>query len=474
MKIGSIFVEVRGDYSKFKEDLQALKITAAKDGKEISDALNNAISPKQAESAINKLNRQLMELSRSAKVPADSFKITTDAIAKNLGDVAQKAGLSEKEFAKLNERMLQTQASKNAEKALNDIAKAAGLSENEMKKLGHQLGLTDKQMGQHSATVSQSHQGWAMFTAGVASAIYILRNVGMVVSGLAAPFKAAYMATEEFNMSVVRMASIITTFQKLKPGQDLAEGYKQSKDYALALAEALERMAPKVFGSAKDLMMITEEFAKQGVLLDINNKKEMDNFANIANAVGVIAAGYSNREMQIRQESRALMEGVVKPTNVLAGQIQQMVDGPLKEKLAIWKEEGTVIQNVGLLLKGYSAATDDIEGTWESIKTTLETIYKVILREGLGGIYKEINEALLKMNVYLMDNKENIVKPLKELWITISKTIGDINFVNYIKAAEGALMMLKDFTKALTENYTIQDKQNKVSEEFISNLKRIT
>jgi hypothetical protein len=474
-KVGSIWVEVRGDYSKWKEDMNVLKAEMKASGTEISNALNNSISPKQAQVAIQRLSEDLLKLSAVAKTPEASFKATSESISKALSDVAQKAGLTDKEFAKLNERMLQTQAQKGAQRALDDIAKSANLSEKEIQKLGQQMGLSNKILDEHSKGVDTGRSSWALFTAGVAASIYIFRQLATAISYLATPLKQTYQASEEFNLSVIKMASIITTFRQLKPGEDLAAAYRDSKNYANQLVEALERMAPKVFGSAQDLMMITEEFAKQGVLLDVNNKKELDAFANIANAVGVISAGYSNREMQVRQEARALMEGVVKPTNVLAGQIQKMVDGPLKEKLELWKKEGTAIENIGLLLKGYAAATGDISGTWESIKTTLETIYKVILREGLGIMYKDINEALLKMNAYLIDHRDNIITPIKEAWGSIRNIIGDIGplLMKYVHGMEGILMMSRDILKFLNQEETIRDKQNKIAEKYQENLKKI-
>jgi hypothetical protein len=155
-KVGSIFVEVRGDFSKWKEDMNVLKADMKKSGNEVSDALNNAISTPQANKAIQDLQKNLMQLGASAKVPADSFRITSEVIGKSLTDVAKSAGLTEKEFAKLTERMLQTQASKNAEKALNDIGKAAGLSSAEMQKLGTQMGMSSDQLKRMGGNVTES------------------------------------------------------------------------------------------------------------------------------------------------------------------------------------------------------------------------------------------------------------------------------------------------------------------------------
>ena len=145
-KIGNIYVEVRGDYSKWKEDMNLLRAEVRKSGTEISDALNNAISPKQAQKGIQDLVQNLHQLSAAAKVPAENFRITAGAIAAGLTDVAKKAGLTEQEFAKLNERMLRTTAQQNMVKSLEAIGKACNLSADEMQKLGKQMGMSSDQL----------------------------------------------------------------------------------------------------------------------------------------------------------------------------------------------------------------------------------------------------------------------------------------------------------------------------------------
>lgn len=169
-KIGSIYVEVRGDYSKYQEDIRALKLEAKKSGEEVSNALSNAISPKQATKGISDLSQSLLQLASSAKVPGENFRITADKIAAGLSNVAKQAGLSEKEFARLNERMLQTQAQKNAQRAFDDLAKSAGLSQVEMQKLGQQIGLSSTQMGNTTGIIDKLKEHWVAASAAIAGA----------------------------------------------------------------------------------------------------------------------------------------------------------------------------------------------------------------------------------------------------------------------------------------------------------------
>ena len=139
-KIGEIYVEVAGDITQYQKDMRALKADAKASGTDISNALNNAISPTQAVKNITILSDQLTKLANVAKTPASQFKAASESIASNLGDLAKKAGLTEKQFAELNERMMKKSAYQNAERSLLGIAKASGMSAEEAKKLALQMG----------------------------------------------------------------------------------------------------------------------------------------------------------------------------------------------------------------------------------------------------------------------------------------------------------------------------------------------
>lgn len=230
----------------------------------------------------------------------------------------------------------------------------------------------------------------------------------------------AYNAVEDFNMSVIKMASMIASFQG---PENITENYEKAKDYARDLAKTLEVIDAKTIAGANDLKLLTEEMAKQRILLDTNNQKQVEGFTNIANAVATITAGMHS-EVQIRQEIRALMEGTVNMHSALASQIDAMVGGGLKEKIELWKQEGTLIENIGNLLQGYAAASDDIQGTWSSIGSTKETIKTQILRNGFEPAYREINTLLQGMNVYLKEHSAELSGTIYQGWLAV-KGIGE-------------------------------------------------
>ena len=155
-QIGSIYVEVRGDSTQFQKDMTALRGVARKSGKEVSDALNNAIKPGQASKGISDISINLHQLAKAAKVPEGQFKITAKAISDGMSDVAKQVGLTNKEFANLNERMLRTQAMRQSESSLRNIARSAGLSQKEIKALAVQMGFSSSEATRFANNISRA------------------------------------------------------------------------------------------------------------------------------------------------------------------------------------------------------------------------------------------------------------------------------------------------------------------------------
>lgn len=241
---------------------------------------------------------------------------------------------------------------------------------------------------------------------------------------------------EDINLSIAKMAALISSFQKTG---DLGENYREAKEYAEGLIPILEEIDAKTIAASGDLQIITEEMVKQSILLDTNNQKAIDGFTNIANAAAVIAQGYPNKEIQLRQEIRALLEGQVRANSTLASQLDAMLDGTLKEHLETWKKEGSVIENIGALLKGYAAASDDLEGTWAVIGSTLETIERRILREGMKPVYNDLIGLAKDLNTYLKEHefeiKEKILVVYEDLKETTEETYEVIKKIHSVYKA---------------------------------------
>jgi tape measure domain-containing protein len=140
--IPGVYVEVRGDYTHLQKEMKEARAMVKRESVEISNSLNNALSPTQINRNINAMVGSLGTLNRASSTTGKAF----DDLGLDLKTLSKNTGLSEKEFGSLQSRMLQTRAAKTQERALVDIAKSADLSTREVKALGKQFDLSEAQI----------------------------------------------------------------------------------------------------------------------------------------------------------------------------------------------------------------------------------------------------------------------------------------------------------------------------------------
>ena len=240
---------------------------------------------------------------------------------------------------------------------------------------------------------------------------------------LAFPTKAI-KAVDEYRLSVIKTQALISTFSP--KDIDFGISFENASKYARDLVTEMDILAAYTLGTSFDLQAITQEFMKQGVLIDINNAKAKDAFLNIANAIEIIASGFQAVELQIRQESRALAMGQVDLRATLATELNARLGGQLKERIALWKQEGTFIQNIGDLLQGYAASIKDIRNTWKSISALFKTMSDRIIRFGSEEFYEAVNKQLRRMTDYLQEHEVLITGRVYAGWrglLTIMSSI---------------------------------------------------
>jgi len=278
-KIGSIYVEVRGDITKFQKDMSKLRAEGTKASKEVANALNAGISSQRAGKGINDLSTALSKLAQTARIPEKQFAQTANAIAKGLKKEAAAAGVTEKQFAKLNEKMLRTQAYKAAERSMRDIARAAGLSASELKALGVQMGYTAAQSKKMANAVNRTKM--KNFTSSLMDTKNTLMGIGIATgvavygikqmteaiweSGMAT--KVAENAYKEITGSVAKADAqfrfISATADKLGLNFfTLREGYKGF------LAAAQSSKIPM-----EEVQAIFESVSNAGAILGLSNER---------------------------------------------------------------------------------------------------------------------------------------------------------------------------------------------------------
>ena len=226
------------------------------------------------------------------------------------------------------------------------------------------------------------------------------------VAGVAGTFKRGLTSIEDFNLTVAASAAYITSFSKQAAEGDLAGGFRSANEYAGALATKLESIDSLTIASGKDLQTMSESFIQHGVLLDVNNQKQVEGFTNIATALALVTAG-QNKDIQMRQEINALMMGQIRATDRLP-KLLQAIDPLLEQHLKQWKEEGTIIENVGRLLQGFAASTGNLGDLWTTVGSTMETIHNRILRGAMKPIFEDLIGMAKEWNASLQDAEGNL------------------------------------------------------------------
>jgi len=231
-------------------------------------------------------------------------------------------------------------------------------------------------------------------------------------------FVRGLKSIEDFNLGVASSAAFITTFSEKTRSGDLAGGFREANEYAKALNAKLEIMDSQTIASGKDLQIMSETMLQYGVVLDINNQKQVSGFTNIATALALVTQG-QNKDIQMRQEINALLMGQVRATDRLP-KLLSAIDPHLQEHLVLWKKEGTLIENVGELLKGFATSTGDLDDLWITVGSTMETIHNRVLRGAFKPIFEDLIGLAKDINKSLMDAEGNLTPIAKGIQEDIS------------------------------------------------------
>jgi len=308
----------------------------------------------------------------------------------------------------------------------------------------------DSRVDGMSKNMTKSFLGAALGARGLELAVFKLKTA------LVDTFRAGFNAVEDFKMSTASLASIITTFSQ-KAKTDLPGAYKEAYAYSGLLVKKMEEWDAKTVATGKNITAMVETLAQGGVIVDVYNKKHEEGIIAIANALAIVTQG-QNADIQFRQEIRGLVDGEVKSTNRLATIINNAIGGGLKENLAKWKEQGTLIENVGTLLSGFSAGAKDLENTWQAISSTMETISNRILRDTFAPVYEDIIKSTKQVTLNIMAQGEGVEKVTSLLreglykgWEdikNITKSVADI-----IATFKGPLVLVGELIAVIADGW---------------------
>ena len=237
-------------------------------------------------------------------------------------------------------------------------------------------------------------------------------------------FKRGIKAVDDYKTSVASLSAMVLSMMKKHEDMELASQYKKAHEYATRLYQVTEQLASQTMLSGQQANIMVQEFIKGGVAIDTANQRQIQSLKSIANALYTVTGGY-NVELQAVTEINHLLQGNITAQDRL-GKALLAMDPHLKEHLEIWRAEGTVLEHIGELLKGFDFATGELSASWGAVKSTLETTVDQVLREGMKPVYEDLLSMMQEINNYLQTHKKELQTDILKGYKTLKNTISGI------------------------------------------------
>jgi len=252
-----------------------------------------------------------------------------------------------------------------------------------------------------------------------------------VFTRLISEANSAINAIDSLRISTIQIAAQITTMQGPK---NVAEHYAEATKYAGALAVKLQEVDANSFANYQTLLQMAQTMTLQGVVMDVNNKKQVDAFTSLSNAVAMYTAG-QNQSVQAHQEIRALMSGEVTQGSQLAMQINDMTKASglykngLKELVAEGKNHGDTLERLAPFLVGINAASGDIATTWQAVTASAATAKFIIESIGFRELYQDAIKFGGEMVANLKTQAEYIGSGIARGWLAVKGILETISIL---------------------------------------------
>ncbi|MCK9300758.1 MAG: hypothetical protein M0P23_05195, partial [Bacteroidales bacterium] len=317
------------------------------------------------------------------------------------------------------------------EKAYSDIVNNAKSTKDEIlraekSKTAAMKRLHAEQWGSQNDLFSRIKTGAAMvlghavtqFTLMAMAAHAILSRL---VRGITDMFRTSFKAMADYEIAVASLAAMVVTFTERPAGKTQAEYWQDAVRYAEGMIPVLENIAAKTLMTGEQVTALANAFARVGVFLDPGNIPQMEAFTALANALPILTRGQEIMK-QINTEIRALTQGTNMATSMLLTTLHAL-DPMVKKHIIQWREQNTVLENIGRMLSGFIPASELLANQWQAIKNALTTIWKQTLRGGMLGTYKEIIAATKELTEWTKQHHEQISQGLAVAWATVLKTV---------------------------------------------------
>jgi len=264
----------------------------------------------------------------------------------------------------------------------------------------------DHEMSMASMTraVLRFYAAWYVASAGVG----VIKNL----------FMGGVQSIDDMKTNVIAVAAQITSMQGTTG--NVAENYRKNVEYAKALVPILMQVDAVSFANFQQISLMNRAAVNHGVILNTNNKKQIEGFTAVTNAVTLLTTG-QNKEIQASQEINALVTGRIRSTDMVAMSIDGIIKnegkykGGLEEIVKLSKEHNDLWERLAPYMVGITAASADISTTWQAVSASMETTWGILQRGLFKSFYKELTQDGAEANKWLKKNADDIVKSVETI-----------------------------------------------------------
>lgn len=424
MAAGTIYTELDIDLSKFQAKQKTIVNQISKLGKDSEVALTQGFmnlgvtadnvfrlmavsAQKSYEKITNSAKTTAAEQVRAqsamvAKINSLNMEMTKNPLYETLGIRSVAAIEAQKKAVMESFNTISQHVQKGSQDWINiEKAKNAKLKE-----------LNKEMVGEHDMSMAAMTRAVLRFYA----AYYVISTAARTVVDF---ISSGVKAIDDMNLSVVSVAAQITTMQGATG--NVVENYKKNVEYAKALIPVLQEIDANSFANLSQIQKMNMAMTNQGIILDINNQKQIESFTALTNAVALFTQG-QDKEKQASQEIRSLMSGQVRAGDMVAMQMDALIKrtgeykGGLKELVAEGKKHGDTLERMKPYLIGIVAASGDIQKTWMAVGSSIETTWNIIQRGLFKDVYKDLVEGGADAVKWIKENQDEIIRKIKETY----------------------------------------------------------
>ena len=287
----------------------------------------------------------------------------------------------------------------------------------------------------------------------IGATVLIFRALGSAIGAVSSFFSSGLKNVQEYNDILIAMSASLTQIAimnnaKDKSGKSTPQMYAESAKYAGVLAEKMREVDINSSANYDQIMAMLQVYTATGRVLDVNNKRQVDGFTALSNAIPIMTKG-QDVTRQMTTEMRAFATGTLTAGSTIAKMVDSMakadgVTGGLKELIKIGDASGkSVLEVAAKYLEGFTAAIPAIAKTITTAKTSFETAVGAAQRKVFAPIVADLVMVIQGAIKEVGDGTTTVANLVQSAWLRVKTTLFDVATITSSSGKISEILVIK-------------------------------